>query len=106
MHDFSGPHIIILGTLINKDIFNIIIVDVIFHLEDMDGVTLTRLLLSFVPNLYSSEDAADAGDVSRYAIIVSNTKQFQLVAQYLAAGLSFHQVEHVIIDTKEMLVLS
>jgi hypothetical protein len=42
--------------------------------------TRARLLESFVPTLDSSEDAADAGDVSRYAITVTNTKLFQLVA--------------------------
>ena len=45
----------------------------------------------------------DAGEVSRYAIIFSNTKQFQLVVQYLAAGLSFRQVAQVMLDTKELL---
>ena len=74
-----------------------------FHPEEMDGITRARLLTSFVPTLDSSEDAADAGNVSRYAIIVRNTNQFQLLAQYLAAGLSFRQVAQVILDTKELL---
>ena len=69
----------------------------------MDGITQARLLASFVPTLYSSEDAADAGTVSWYAIIVVNTKQFQLVAQYLAAGMTFRQVAQVMLDTKELL---
>jgi hypothetical protein len=56
-----------------------------------------------VPTLDSSEDAADAGDVSRYAITVTNSKHFQLVAQYLAAGLSFRQGSQVIMATKEVL---
>jgi hypothetical protein len=60
-----------------------------FHPEDMDGITRARLLESIVPTLDSSEDAADLGDVSRYANTVTNTMHFQLVAQYLAAGLSF-----------------
>jgi hypothetical protein len=51
----------------------------------------------------SSEDAADAGDLSRYTITVTNTKQFQLVAQYLAAALSFRQVSQVLMETKEVL---
>jgi hypothetical protein len=55
-----------------------------------------------VPTLDSSEDATDAGDVSRYAITVTNTKQFQLVVQYLAVGLSFRQVTQVIMETKEI----
>jgi hypothetical protein len=45
-----------------------------FHPEDMDGLTRARLLESFVPTLDSSEEAADAGDISRYAITVTNTK--------------------------------
>jgi hypothetical protein len=74
-----------------------------FHPEDMNGIR-ARLHESFVPTLDSSEGAADAGDVSRYAITVTNTKkQFQLVAQYLAAGLSFRQVSQVIMETKEVL---
>ncbi len=63
-----------------------------FHLEDMDKIIQARLLESFVPTLDSSEDATDVGDISRYAITITNTKQYQLVVQYLAAGLSFHQV--------------
>jgi hypothetical protein len=56
-----------------------------------------------VPTLDSSEDVADASDVSRYAIIVTNTKQFQLVPQFLAAGPSFRQVSQEIMETKEVL---
>jgi hypothetical protein len=47
-----------------------------FHPEDMDGITWARPLESFVPTLDSSEDAADASDVSWYAITVTNTEQF------------------------------
>jgi hypothetical protein len=74
-----------------------------FHPEDMDGITRARLLEIFVLTLDSSEDATDVSDVSRYAITVTNTKQFQLVVQYLAVGLSFRQVTHVIMETKEVL---
>ena len=103
LHAFAGPRSLPLRTLIDKDIVDIIIGDMMFHPEDMDGITRARLLARFVPTLDLSEDAADAGDVSRYAIIVSNTKQFQLVAQYLAAGLSFRQVAQVMLETKELL---
>ena len=89
MHEFSGPHTLNLHTLIDKDIVDIIIGDMMFHPEDMVGITRSCILASVVPTIYSSEDSADAGNFSRYAIIVGNTKQFQLVAQYLAAGTSF-----------------
>ena len=44
-----------------------------FHQEDLDGITRLRLLKSFVPTLNYSEYAADACDVSKYAIIVRKT---------------------------------
>ena len=56
-----------------------------------------------MPTLDYSEDAADAGNISWYAIIIGNTKQFQLVEQYLAAGMSFLQVAQVMLGTKELL---
>ena len=78
--------------LIDEKIVDIIIGDMMFHTEDFDGITWAQLLTRFVTTLDSSEDVADSEDVIRYAIIVINTKNFQLVAQYFAAGLSFHQV--------------
>ena len=63
MHVFSGLHTLPLRALIDKDIVDIIIGDMMFHPEDMVGITRARLLASFVPTLDSSEDAADAGNV-------------------------------------------
>jgi hypothetical protein len=96
MHAFSAPRTPQLRVLIDKDIVDVIIGEMMFHPEDIDGIPRARLLESFAPTLDSSEDGADAGDVSLYAITVTNTKYFQLVAQYLAAGLSFRQVSQVI----------
>jgi hypothetical protein len=103
MHAFAAPRTPQVRVLIDKDIVEVIIGEMMFHPEDMDGITRARLLESFVPILDSSEDAADADDVSRYAITVTNTKQFQLVAQYLASGLLFRQVSQVNMETKEVL---
>ena len=58
-----------------------------------------------MPALDYSEDATYVSNISRYAIIARNTKQFQLVEQYLDSGLSFHQVKNVVVDTKELLVI-
>jgi hypothetical protein len=103
MHAFAAPRTPQLRVLIDKGIVGVIIGEMMFHPEDMDGITRARLLESFVPTLDSSEGAEDTGDVCRYAITVTNTKQFQLVAQYLAAGLSFRQVSQVKMETKEIL---
>ena len=74
MHAFSRPHRLPLHALIDKNIVDIIIGDIIFHPEDMYRINQARLLASFVPTLDSSEDAAYAGNVSCYSIIVGNTK--------------------------------
>jgi hypothetical protein len=103
MHAFAAPRTPQVSVLIDKDIVDVIISEMMFHPEDMDGITRARLLKSFVSTLDSSEDAADVGDVSRYAITVTNTKQFQLVVQYLVVGLSFGHVTQVIMETKEVL---
>ena len=91
-----------LHILIEQDIVDVIIGDMMFHPEDVDGVSCTRLLTSFVTTLHSSEKA-DAKKLSWYAINVSNSKQFLLIVQYLAAGLSFCQVNRVLAGTKELL---
>ena len=61
--------------------------DMKFHPEALEGITQALLLASFVVTLNSSEDSADSGYFSWYNIIVSITYKFQLVTQYLAAGL-------------------
>jgi hypothetical protein len=102
IHALAAPRTPQLRVPIDKDIVDVIIGEMLFHPEDMHGNTRDRLLESFVSTPDSSEDAADAGDVSRYAVTVTNTKQFQLVTQYFAAGLSFRQVSQVIMETKEV----
>ena len=93
MHAFGEPRSQPLRVLIDQDIVDTIIGDM-FHPEDMDGVSRTRLLTSSVSTPDSSEKA-DAKKVSRFAINVSNTKQFLLIVQYLAGGLSFRHVNRV-----------
>ena len=83
---------------------DVIIGDMIFHPEDMDGVSRTRLLTSSVSTPDSSEKA-DAKKVSQYAIHV-NTKQFLLIVQYLFGGLSFRHVNRVVaIDSSKCQML-
>jgi hypothetical protein len=76
MHAFAAPRTPQVSVLIDKDIVDVIIGEMMFHPEDMDGITRARPLESFVPTLDSSEDSANASDVSWYAITVTNTKQF------------------------------
>ena len=71
-----------------------------FHPEELDRITRLRLPSRFVTTIDSSEYAADARNISWYAIIIRYTKQFQLVAQYLDAGLSLRQVAQVMVNMK------
>jgi hypothetical protein len=73
MHASAAPRTPQLRVLIDKDIVDVIIGEMMLRPDDKDGITRAHLLESFVPTLDSSEDAEDAGDVSRYAITVTNT---------------------------------
>lgn len=64
----------------------------IFHPEDMNRTSRAFLLSTFLPTLDLLEDAADVSGIRWYVIIFKNSKHFQLVARYLGAVLSFHQV--------------
>lgn len=100
---FTGTRSLFLRTLIDKDIIDFVIGDMMFYLEDMNGTSRACLLSSILPIIDLSEVVADAGGISRYAVIAKNTKQFQLVARYLGGGLSFHLVAQVMLDRKELL---
>jgi hypothetical protein len=69
----AAPRTPQLRVLIDKDIVDVIIGEMMLRPDDIDGITRARLLESFVRTLDSSADAADAGDVSRHAITVTNT---------------------------------
>lgn len=69
----------------------------------MNRTSRSFLLSDFAPTLDLSEHAADAGGICRCAIIVNNSKHFQLVARFLGAGLSFRQVTQVMLHTKQLL---
>jgi hypothetical protein len=62
MHAVAAPRTPQLRVLIDKDIVDVIIGEMMLHPEDMEVITRSHLLESFVPTLDSSEDAADAGD--------------------------------------------
>ena len=72
-----------------------------FHPEDLGGITRLRLITRFFPALDYLEDAADSGNTGKYSITINSTKQFNLVAQYLFAGLSLYKMTQVVVNTKE-----
>ena len=102
MHAFGVPRSQPLHVVTVQDIVDIIISDMMFHPEDMDDVSRTRLLTSSVSTPDSSEKA-DAKKVSRDAINISNSKQFLLIVQWLAAGPSFRLVNMVATNRQQQM---
>ena len=100
---YVGTRSLPLSKIIYKELCYIIIDYMMFYTYYLDGITQTCLLAIFLSNLNYSEDVADAGNVSLYAIVISNTNQFQLVANYLSSGILFHQVVQVMVNMKDLL---
>lgn len=65
-----------------------------FHPDDHYGVSQVRALRLFKRN------GEETGD-KYYSVIMKNPLQFRLVVDYIAAGLSFRQVETVINKTRK-----
>ena len=105
MYAYFVPHNITLYPLIDKVIVNVIIGNTTFHPNDMGGVSWAHILRTFVATFNSLEDVTDAGDSSRYEIIIINIKHFMLIAQYLAYGISLRQVAQVIVVIKYLLMI-
>lgn len=91
MHAFFTSRTVSLRALVDNR-FNNVIGNMMCHPDDMDGINRSCTLSVFKGTLDESEDPEGAIDVSRYAITVMNTKQFELVSHYLAFGISFRQV--------------
>ena len=102
MHAFGVPRSQPLRVLIDQENMDVIISDMTFYPEDMEGVSCTCLLARFVSTLDSLEKA-DAKKVSRDAINISNSKQFLLIVQCLAAGLSFRLVNTVATNRQQQM---
>lgn len=65
-HEFFAYRSIPLRTLVDKGVVDVIIGDIMLHLDDMDGVNGARKLRKFKGTRDASEDTADAGDISWY----------------------------------------
>lgn len=103
IHDFMA-RVLHIDLFIDVGIDVIIIEDILFHPDDIDGVSNIRASALLAPNLDASDAAA--GAISWYLIRISNPNQFALVVSYLVAGLSSRQSSVVLYATKTLLGVS
>lgn len=70
MNAFVASQTVLLRALVDKGIIDVIIGDMMLQPNYMDGANRSRTLRTFKGTLYTPEDPADAGDVSRYEITI------------------------------------
>lgn len=101
MPSFVRPRALLLRAHINSNIVDVIIGDTICHPDDMNGTSPASYISSLAPTPVPSDKEADAGGINQYVTIVINFKQLRLVARYVGVGLSFRQMEQLMLETKE-----
>ena len=99
-HDYGGKQVT-QRYLINAPIVNVIIGEMLWDPEDIDGSTHTNTMSSFKDYVDESEEVEEGEGADRFCIEINNPVQFSLAIEYLPAGLSFRQAARVMMGTKE-----
>ncbi|KAH9265975.1 hypothetical protein BASA83_010885 [Batrachochytrium salamandrivorans] len=88
--------------LINKDIVDIIIGDLLFHPDDVEGISHTRALTLFKLAV-DEEDNRDPEQqsVDNYVVTVKMTQRFNLCVRYIACGATFRMASRLMQVTVE-----
>jgi hypothetical protein len=76
--------------LINSLIVDVFIVDMFFHPDDHGETTQKTALKLFI------------WKENHYEVKISNPTQFHLIVTYIARGISFHQCEGLLNDTRRI----
>ncbi|KAH6570906.1 hypothetical protein BASA60_007513 [Batrachochytrium salamandrivorans] len=88
--------------LINKDIVDIIIGDLLFYPDDVEGISHTRALTLFKLAV-DEEDNRDPEQrpVDNYMVTVKMTQRFNLCVRYIACGATFRMASRLMQATVE-----
>ncbi|KAH9247851.1 hypothetical protein BASA81_014534 [Batrachochytrium salamandrivorans] len=88
--------------LINKDIVDIIIGDLRFYPDDVEGILHTRALTLFKLAV-DEEDSRDPEQrsVDNYVVTVKMTQRFNLCVRYIACGATFRMASRLMQATVE-----
>jgi len=87
--------------LINAPIVNVIIGQMLWDPEDVEGQTHASMIVCFRDGVDKMEALLDGQGYEGYSVVIKNRLQLFLAIDYLATGLSFRQVSRVLHNTKE-----
>lgn len=101
LHQYFGTEQIKMIFLINAPIVDVIIGDMLWDPEDVEGQTHANMMACFEDVADESEALEGGQGLDRYRVVIKNRLQFFLGIDYLSAGLSFRQATRVLLATKE-----
>jgi hypothetical protein len=101
LHNYFGTKQVAQRIRINAAIVNVIIGELLWDPEDIDGETHSRMMRSFEDFAGDTEELQEGEGVDRFCIVIKNPVQFSLTVDYLSVGCSFRQAARIMISTKE-----
>lgn len=82
-------------------IVNVIIREMLWDSEDINGSTHTNMMRSFKAKIVEFKEVEEGGIGCQFCTEIRNLVQFSLVIEYHEADLSFRQGARVMMSTKE-----
>jgi hypothetical protein len=99
-HYFSGAQVT-LTFLINGPIVDVIIGEMLWDTEDIDGETHSRMMGAFEDFVDVTENLPKGEGSDRYRFVIRNPVQLHLSIDYISVGCSFQQTARLLHSTKE-----
>ena len=89
--------------LISAKIVEDVIADLLFHQDDIEGITQKRAMGLFKKIESCEEDGVDnvIGQQNDYIVVVKNPCCFDLCVKFIACGASFRMASHLMDCTKD-----
>ena len=101
LHTYFGAQQVCQRFLVNATVVNVIIGDMLWDPEDIDGETHAKMMHPFLDFADAVKELEEGKGVDRYCIVIKNPAQFSLAIGYLKASCSFWQTSCVMMMTKE-----
>ena len=89
LHTYFGAQQVCQRFLVNATVVNVIIGDMLWDPEDIDGETHAKMMRPFEDFADAVEELEEGKGVDRYCIVIKNPAQFSLAIGYLKASCSF-----------------
>ena len=89
LHTYFGAQQVCQWFLVNVTVVNVIIEDMLWDSEDIDGETHAKMMHPFKDFADVVKGLEEGKGVDRYCIVIKNLVQFSLAIGYLKASCSF-----------------